>query len=144
VNDSDDLVKDLVCVRGGKLDCNSLKKELLMHQKESLYWCNRLEEDGIDMTKFYGPSHASPDWNYGGFLADEVGMGKTVVMISLMCVRPVGLTLVISPPYLLRQWEEQINQFSNLRCKVMYCSKKETFAQMVRDDILDVIVVGAG
>ncbi|KAI9593637.1 SNF2 family N-terminal domain-containing protein [Syncephalis fuscata] len=70
-----------------------LKLKLLSFQKEGLGWMLRQE-----MSNFHG-----------GILADEMGMGKTIQMISLIVSRPRGKpNLIVAPTVALIQWYNEI------------------------------------
>lgn len=78
---------------------------LLPFQLEGLSWMIRQEEEG----------------NYtGGILADEMGMGKTIQMISLM-MHDRGRTpnLVVAPTVALMQWKSEIETHANNSLKVV-------------------------
>ncbi|KAH6589316.1 hypothetical protein BASA61_005646 [Batrachochytrium salamandrivorans] len=67
--------------------------KLLPFQLEGLHWMLKQEE---------GPFA-------GGILADEMGMGKTIQMISLMVARrDVGPNLIICPTVAILQWMDEI------------------------------------
>ncbi|KAL4075584.1 SNF2 family N-terminal domain-containing protein [Scleroderma citrinum] len=70
-----------------------LKVTLLPFQRESLSWM-RKQEGGI--------------WK-GGILADEMGMGKTIQMISLFVSDLKRPNLVIAPTVAIMQWRNEIN-----------------------------------
>ncbi|KAG6330476.1 hypothetical protein ID866_8612, partial [Astraeus odoratus] len=72
---------------------HGLKVRLLPFQRESLTWM-RKQENGI--------------WK-GGILADEMGMGKTIQMISLFVSDLKRPNLVIAPTVAIMQWRNEIN-----------------------------------
>ncbi|KAG1739931.1 SNF2 family N-terminal domain-containing protein [Suillus paluster] len=70
-----------------------LKVTLLPFQQESLFWMRKQEN---------GPWH-------GGMLADEMGMGKTIQMISLFVSDLKRPNLVVAPTVAIMQWRNEIN-----------------------------------
>lgn len=75
---------------------------LLAHQAQALDWLTAREE-------------AHPR---GGILADEPGMGKTVMTIALMTKHRVARTLVIAPKSVAPQWLLEIRRFSDLSAEM--------------------------
>ncbi|KAH7888148.1 SNF2 family N-terminal domain-containing protein, partial [Phlebopus sp. FC_14] len=70
-----------------------LKVTLLPFQQESLSWMRKQE---------------AGQWQ-GGMLADEMGMGKTIQMISLFVSDLRRPNLVIAPTVAIMQWRNEIN-----------------------------------
>ena len=73
-----------------------LNVTMLKFQEEGLYWMKTREDDA--------------NVN-GGILADEMGMGKTIQMISLILEQKFSPTLVVCPTAAVLQWRNEI-----LRC----------------------------
>eukprot|EP00929_Paragymnodinium_shiwhaense_P111907 TRINITY_DN80181_c0_g1_i1.p1 TRINITY_DN80181_c0_g1~~TRINITY_DN80181_c0_g1_i1.p1 ORF type:complete len:1235 (+),score=360.93 TRINITY_DN80181_c0_g1_i1:185-3889(+) len=75
----------------------SITIPMLPFQKEGLSWMCHQETTGIG----------------GGILADEMGMGKTIQAISLLCARPLkGPALVVCPMAAVHQWATEIERFT--------------------------------
>ncbi|TEB29534.1 hypothetical protein FA13DRAFT_1734745 [Coprinellus micaceus] len=90
-----------------------LKVQLLPFQRESLHWM-RNQEKTI--------------WA-GGILADEMGMGKTIQMISLMHVGGAKPNLVIAPTVAIMQWKNEIAlHTTNTKVLVWHGSSRESNA----------------
>lgn len=68
---------------------------LMAHQQQALHWMSKQEEK--DAIK-------------GGILADDMGVGKTVETIALLCARPVTCTLIICPMTLIHHWKSELER----------------------------------
>ena len=66
----------------------------------------------------------------GGILADEVGLGKTIMTLSVILGNMLPKTLIILPKSLISQWISQINKFSKNKLNVVLIDKKT----VVNDD----------
>ncbi len=81
------------------------------HQIEGVQWCAQRETDDVEFMK-------------GGLLADDMGMGKTIVMLGLMVSNFKKHTLIILPKPLLTQWEKEIQTKLSHAPYVLYGSSK--------------------
>lgn len=70
--------------------------KLLPFQREGLYWMQQQERS---------------QWR-GGLLADEMGMGKTLQVISLLVADPRRPNLVVAPTVAILQWRNEIAKFT--------------------------------
>ena len=99
-----------------------------------------------DTSKWYDAA----DHLRGGILAEEMGLGKTVEMIALMCLnrrepqlkpdpdglKPSGATLIITPPAILEQWKQELEQHAPSLSVHHYTGIKRGTAQSKSDEIL--------
>ena len=77
--------------------------KLLPFQREGLDWLTKQERG---------------QWK-GGMLADEMGMGKTIQMISLMLSDRKKPCLVVAPTVAIIQWRNEIEQYTDPKLKVV-------------------------
>ncbi len=57
------------------------------------------------------------DWskkNNKGIIGIDMGLGKTVITISIICEQKYGKTIIILPLQLIEQWQLSIKKFSNI------------------------------
>ncbi|KAF8351074.1 SNF2 family N-terminal domain-containing protein [Amanita rubescens] len=89
----------------------NMKLTLLPFQRESLTWMQK-QEHGI--------------W-HGGILADEMGMGKTIQMISLIVSDGRKPNLVVAPTVAIIQWKHEVlSHTDGLQVLVWHGSSRET------------------
>ncbi|MCJ1438942.1 DNA repair protein rad16 [Xylographa pallens] len=83
----------------------SINRKLKSFQLEGLDWMCKQEKS---------------QWK-GGLLGDEMGMGKTIQAVSLiMSDYPAEQpTLVVVPPVALMQWQNEINEYTNGKLKIL-------------------------
>ena len=59
---------------------------------------------------------------FGGLLCDEMGVGKTLQIISMMIAHPLKMTLIVCPASLVNQWKTEIHKFTK---SITILEKKE-------------------
>ncbi|KAL7267506.1 DNA repair protein rad16 [Rhizina undulata] len=65
---------------------------------------------------------------YGGILADEMGMGKTIQTISLLMAEPrANPNLVVDPTVALMQWKSEVEKYTNsaLKATIFHGANRE-------------------
>jgi len=138
-----------------------LKADLYEHQKKALHWMMKREEPltAADAIRSKAPclweqemgkdgqftyrnritntsSRVPPKLQQGGVLADDMGMGKTVTMASLLLAKR-RTTLVVCPLAVLHIWEEQLRQFApSLTTFVFHGQGKDR----IKNDTYDVVL----
>ncbi|KAK2462283.1 hypothetical protein APHAL10511_005589 [Amanita phalloides] len=89
----------------------NLKLTLLPFQRESLSWMQQQERSS---------------W-CGGILADEMGMGKTIQMISLIVTDGQKPNLVVAPTVAIMQWKHEVlSHTDGLKVLVWHGASRET------------------
>lgn len=104
---------------------DTLKGTYLPHQKSAIEWLCQKEA-------------TAP---HGGVLADEPGMGKTVMTIGLMLERPMK-TLIVSPKSVVSQWVSEVRRFCDI--PVYSITKKSPRPSILDQEGATVLVVNYG
>ncbi|CAD7964113.1 unnamed protein product [Amoebophrya sp. A25] len=100
---------------------------LLKFQQEGLHWLvDRENEPGTR----------------GGILADEMGMGKTIQMISVILKQRKSPTLVVCPTAAVLQWRNEIHRFTNeIEVRVYHGGARNSLLDFTAADNGKIIVV---
>jgi SNF2 family DNA or RNA helicase len=91
---------------------NNLKFQ--QYQEEGYEWCVEREENKLDFQS-----------KKAGIIADEMGTGKTILIISLLVCNPYLKNLIIVPLPLLNQWVEAIKRYTQYEPFVYYGNSRK-------------------
>ncbi|KAG0046707.1 DNA repair protein rad16 [Gryganskiella cystojenkinii] len=99
-----------------------LKLTLLPFQREGLGWMRKQEN-----TEFKG-----------GILADEMGMGKTIQMISLLLTEPGKPNLIVAPTVAIVQWRNEITEHAPSLKVLIYHgpNRTESMKELMSHDVV--------
>ena len=100
----------------------------------------RNETEGIPTDSLFTSRSAEkplPIRIYGGILAAEMGMGKTLTVIALYLERPMK-TLVIAPQLPTVQWQDQFAKYApHVKVRALYCEcQSKIEAEIHRCDVV--------
>lgn len=97
---------------------NNIKTKL--HEPYQVDGCKWMLSRELDNEPFFDEFPSK-----GGILADEVGLGKTLMSICVIIGNPVPKTLIILPKSIVNQWKQQITKFTNMR-NIVFVDKSLT------------------
>lgn len=80
---------------------------------------------------------------HGGYLCDEAGSGKTIVVLKHIAHRPRDQTgnLIIVPINIPNQWYQEIRRFYTDQCKIVCLWKASDLKNCTMQDIVDADIV---
>lgn len=76
------------------------------------------------------------DMPKGGIVADDVGLGKTLMAVAIIIANPKPKTLIILPKSLVYQWKSQIELFTHFKVSIV---SKDVLCDRLSDDTLYLI-----
>lgn len=69
----------------------------------------------------------------GGIIADEMGMGKTFMMLGSMIANPKSKTLIVVPSMLMDQWQKLIAKYLNVEPYIHHGKNKDYTRSRLKD-----------
>lgn len=123
------MIRDFKNIEESKFDVPpSMKKILRNYQKEGYRWLKTIAHYG-----------------FGGILADDMGIGKTLQMIAVLEEERLsgnrGCSLVVTPASLILNWQAEIRRFApQLRCACVHGTLKERLQTLQSYDETDVLI----
>ena len=123
------MIRDFKNIEESKFDVPpSMRKILRTYQKEGFRWLKTIAHYG-----------------FGGILADDMGIGKTLQMIAVLLDAQLhneaGCSLVVTPASLILNWQAEIRRFApQLKCACVHGTLKERQDQWALADQVDVLI----
>lgn len=123
------MIRDFKNIREARFEVPpSLKPVLRDYQKEGFRWLKTLAHYG-----------------FGGILADDMGIGKTVQMIAVLeearLRKEAGCSLIVTPASLILNWQAEIHRFApQLRCQCIHGSLAERKKSLEQANQYDVLI----
>lgn len=123
------MIRDFKNIEESKFDVPPpMRKILRTYQKEGFRWLKTIAHYG-----------------FGGILADDMGIGKTLQMIAVLLDAQLhneaGCSLVVTPASLILNWQAEIRRFApQLKCACVHGTLKERQDQWALADQVDVLI----
>jgi SNF2 family DNA or RNA helicase len=105
----------------------NIKATLIDYQITGVKWMYARETQPLQIQREHMP--------YGGIIADDVGLGKTLMAISILIANPKKQNLIILPKTLVLQWKSQIEKFTSFEVEIIL----KTVDFEPKDDIIYLI-----
>lgn len=127
-------------------EVNVALKDIVLknYQRQVVSWMLDCENNGSRISELIQPSESFKDMRdrvFGGFLAIEMGMGKTACTIAACKQNPMP-TLVVAPALTCVQWSHQFSQYApELSNAMLYCTSQRREEEALLNT--DVVVVNS-
>lgn len=98
--------------------CKKNDIHIQLHQIYGVLWCIRKERESVQHIQKCN----------GGIIADQMGMGKTIQMITTIFLNFKKSTLIILPPILVNQWFHEILRILGHKSCIYYGKNRKSSA----------------